>query len=214
VLAHGAGWLFGGRGPLTIGASQAVAFVTLSGEDRPGLQINFRPISFQYDASGRLSADRVGRVTAAVCVLRPRSRGELTITSADPMVPPKIHAAYLEDEADVEATVEGLDWIRRIFEQEPLRSMVLKEDIPGPEVHTQEQLREFARNMTRTMCHPVGTCRMGTDGAAVVDPRLHVRGVGGLRVIDSSVMPYIVSGNTAAATYMIGERGADLIRAE
>jgi len=103
VYAHGAGWLFGGRGPLTIGASQAVAFVKLKGEDRPGLQINFRPISFQYDASGRLSPDPLARVTAAVCVLRPRSRGELTITSADPMAPPKIHAAYLEDDVDVEA---------------------------------------------------------------------------------------------------------------
>lgn len=214
VLAHGAGWLFGGRGPLTIGASQAVAFVTLEGQDRPGLQINFRPISFQYDASGRLSADPVGRVTAAACVLRPRSRGELTLTSADPMVPPKIHAAYLEDEADVDAMVEGLGWMRRIFEQEPLRSIVLKEDIPGPGVLTQQQLREFARNNARTMCHPVGTCRMGTDSSAVVDSQLRVHGIGNLRVIDSSVMPDIVSGNTAAATYMIGERGADLVRAE
>ena len=213
VFAHGAGWLFGGRGPLTIGASQAVAFVKLSGEDRPGLQLNFRPISFQYDASGRMSADPVGRVTAAACVLRPRSRGELTITSADPTVPPKIHAAYLEDDADVEAMVEGLGWMRRIFEHEPLRSILLKEDIPGPDVRTQDQLREFAHSMTRTMCHPVGTCRMGTDGLAVVDPELRVHGVGSLRVIDSSVMPDIVSGNTAAATYMIGERGADLVRA-
>jgi choline dehydrogenase len=109
--------------------------------------------------------------------------------------------------------VEGLSWMRRIFEQEPLRSIVLKEDIPGPDVSTQEQLREFARSMTRTMCHPVGTCRMGADGSAVVDAQLRVHGIGGLRVIDSSVMPDIVSGNTAAATYMIGERGADLIRA-
>lgn len=214
VLAHGAGWLLGGRGPLTIGASQSVAFVTLSGEERPGLQINFRPISFQYDASGRLSADPVGRVTAAVCVLRPRSRGEVTLTSADPMVPPSIHAAYLEDDADVEAMVEGLTWMRRIFEQQPLRSILLNEDIPGPEVRTREQLRQFARSMTRTMCHPVGTCRMGTDEMAVVNPQLRVHGIENLRVIDSSIMPDIVSGNTAAATYMIGERGADLVRAK
>ena len=212
VLAHGASWLLGGRGPLTIGASQAVAFATLPGEDRPGLQINFRPISFQYDASGRLSADPVGRVTAAVCVLRPRARGALTITCADPTIPPQIHAAYLEHPADVDAMVEGVDWMRRIFDQEPLRSIVLKEDIPGQQVRTHEQLRQFARSMSRTMCHPVGTCRMGSDALAVCDPQLRVRGVSGLRVIDSSVMPDIVSGNTAAATYMIGERGADLLR--
>jgi choline dehydrogenase len=214
VYAHGAGWLLGGRGPLTIGASQSVAFVKLPGQSRPGLQINFRPISFQYDASGRLSADPVARVTAAVCMLRPRSRGSLTITSADPTLPPKIHAAYLEDDADVDAMVEGLHWMRRIFEQPPLRSILLQEDIPGPGVRTREQLREFARSMTRTMCHPVGTCRMGSDDSAVVDAELRVRGVGNLRVIDSSVMPDIVSGNTAAATYMIGERGADLVRAK
>jgi choline dehydrogenase len=212
VFAHGARWLLGGRGPLTIGASQAVAFVKRQGEDRPGLQINFRPISFQYDASGRLSADPIARVTAAVCILRPRSRGALSITSEDPTAPPKIHAAYLEDEADVDAMVEGLGWMRRIFAQEPLRSIVRREDVPGPDVNTPDQLREFARRMTRTMCHPVGTCRMGTDGGSVVDTQLRVHGLNGLRVMDSSVMPDIVSGNTAAATYMIGERGADLLR--
>jgi choline dehydrogenase len=212
VFAHGARWLLGGRGPLTIGASQAVAFVKRSGEDRPGLQLNFRPISFQYDASGRLSADPVGRVTAAVCILRPRSRGSLSIISQDPLAAPKIHAAYLEDEADVDAMTEGLGWMRRIFAQEPLRSIVRREDIPGPGVTTPAQLRDFARQMTRTMCHPVGTCRMGSGEGAVVDAQLRVYGVAHLRVIDSSVMPDIVSGNTVAATYMIAERGADLLR--
>ena len=213
VFAHGAGWLLAGRGPLTIGASQAAAFVRLAGEDRPGLQINFRPISFQYDASGKMSPDPIGRLTAAVCVLRPRSRGSVRLTCADPAAAPQIHAAYLEHPADVQAMVEGLDWMRRIFGQEPLRSIVAQEDVPGPAVRTPEQLREFATGNSRTMCHPVGTCRMGTDELAVVDAQLRVRGVDALRVIDASVMPDIVSGNTAAATYMIGERGADLIRA-
>lgn len=212
VLAHGAGWLLRGRGPLTIGASQAAAFVALKGEDRPGLQINFRPISFQYDDSGRLSADAVPRLTAAACVLRPRSRGSLRIRSSDPTVPPEIHAAYLEEPADVEAMLEGVAWIRRIFQQEPLRSIVLKEDVPGADPSTAAQLRAFAQKMARTMCHPVGTCRMGSDDGSVVDPQLRVRGVAALRVVDSSIMPDIVSGNTAAATYMIGERGADLVR--
>jgi choline dehydrogenase len=213
VFANGADWMLRGRGPLTIGASQSVAFARLSNEDRPGLQLNFRPISFQYDASGRLSPDPVGRVTAAVCVLRPKSRGSVSLTSADPAVPPKIHASYLENPQDVDAMIEGLSWMRRIFAQEPLQSIVAKEDVPGPSVYTHEQLRGFAKSMTRTMCHPVGTCRMGRDAQAVVDPQLRLRGLEGLRVIDASVMPDIVSGNTAAATYMVAERGADLVRA-
>ena len=213
VLAHGAGWLFAGRGPLTIGASQAVAFARLSGQDRPGLQLNFRPISFQYDASGKMSPDPVGRVTAAACILRPLSRGSVRIVSATPADAPDIHASYLEHPADVTAMVESIGWMRRIFNEEPLRSIVLQEDFPGPGLQTHTQLAEFARKNARTMCHPVGTCRMGNDAEAVVDATLRVRGLEGLRVIDSSVMPDIVSGNTAAATYMLAERGADLVRA-
>ena len=213
VLAHGASWLFGGRGPLTIGASQAVAFVRLAGQDRPGLQLNFRPISFQYDSSGKMSPDSVGRLTAAASILRPESRGSVKIVSADPTEAPDIHAAYLEHPADVAAMVESIGWMRRIFNEEPLRSIVLKEDSPGTDLHTSAQLAEFAKSTARTMCHPVGTCRMGNDAEAVVDTTLRVRGVDGLRVIDASVMPDIVSGNTAAATYMLAERGADLVRA-
>ncbi len=213
VFAHGASWLFRGQGPLTIGASQAVAFVRLSGQDRPGLQLNFRPISFQYDASGKMSPDPVGRVTAAACILRPLSRGSVRIVSANPEDAPDIHAAYLEHPADVAAMVESIGWMRRIFSEEPLKSIVLKEDSPGPEMQTPAQLAEFARKNARTMCHPIGTCRMGNDAQAVVDGDLRVRGLEGLRVIDSSVMPDIVSGNTAAATYMLAERGADLVRA-
>jgi choline dehydrogenase len=213
VFAHGAGWLLGGRGPLTIGASQAVAFVRLSGQDRPGLQLNFRPISFQYDASGKMSPDPVGRVTAAACILRPQSRGSVKIVSANPADAPDIHAAYLEHPADVAAMVEGIGWMRRIFNEEPLRSIVLTEDSPGPNLQTPSQLGEFAKTTARTMCHPIGTCRMGMDAEAVVDPKLRVRGIARLRVIDASVMPDIVSGNTAAATYMLAERGADMVRA-
>jgi len=214
VFAHGASWLFGGRGPLTIGASQAVAFVRLSGQDRPGLQLNFRPISFQYDASGKMSPDLVGRVTAAACILRPQSRGSVKIVSANPSDAPDIHASYLEHPADVAAMVESIGWMRRIFNEEPLRSIVLKEDSPGPDLQTSTQLAQFAKQTARTMCHPIGTCRMGNDVEAVVDANLHVRGLEGLRVIDSSVMPDIVSGNTAAATYMLAERGADMVRAQ
>jgi choline dehydrogenase len=110
--------------------------------------------------------------------------------------------------------VESIGWMRRIFSEEPLRSIVLKEDFPGADLQTPAQLAEFAKKTARTMCHPIGTCRMGNDAEAVVDANLRVRGLDGLRVIDSSVMPDIVSGNTAAATYMLAERGADMVRAE
>ena len=109
--------------------------------------------------------------------------------------------------------VESVGWMRRIFSEEPLRSIVSREDFPGTDRQTSEQLAEFSKQNARTMCHPVGTCRMGDDAGAVVDANLRVRGIEGLRVIDASVMPDIVSGNTAAATYMLAERGADLIRA-
>jgi choline dehydrogenase len=109
--------------------------------------------------------------------------------------------------------VESIEWMRRIFNEEPLRSIVLKEDFPGPGLQTRTQLAEFVRRNARTMCHPVGTCRMGNGAEAVVDASLRVHGIEGLRVIDSSVMPDIVSGNTAAATYMLAERGAHMVRA-
>jgi choline dehydrogenase len=160
-----------------------------------------------------MSPDPVGRVTAAACVLRPRSRGSVKIRSANPMDSPDIHAAYMEDPADVAAMVESMGWMRRIFSEEPLRSIVLKEDFPGLDLQSPEQLGEFAKQTARTMCHPVGTCRMGRDAQSVVDSKLRVNGVERLRVIDASVMPDIVSGNTAAATYMLAERGADLVRA-
>jgi choline dehydrogenase len=210
---QGARWLFTRRGPLTIGASQAVAFVR-SGPNvtRPDLQINFRPISHAFDSAGRLGPDPTNRVTAAICGLRPASRGRVWLQSPDG--PPAVLGGYLEDATDEEVLVSGIDWVRRIFASEPLRSLVLAEDKPGSATLGDRAVRQFVRETVQTMCHPVGTCRMGSDEGAVVDPRLRVRGVGGLRVVDSSIMPSIVSGNTVAATYMIAEKASDMIRAD
>lgn len=213
VYLQGARWLFTRRGPLTIGASQAVAFVRSKPEvDRPDLQINFRPISHAFDSAGRLGPDPADRVTAAICGLRPLSRGRVWLQSPDG--PPALIGGYLGNAADENALASGVDWVRRIFASEPLRSLVVGEDKPGLTTAGDGPIRQFIRETVQTMCHPVGTCRMGSDPEAVVDPRLRVRGIDSLRVVDSSIMPAIVSGNTVAATYMIAEKASDMIRAD
>jgi len=212
VYLQGARWLFTRSGPLTIGASQAAAFLRSTPQvERPDLQINFRPISHAFDSAGRLGPDPADRVTAAICGLRPCSSGRVWLKSPDG--PPALLGGYLGDRADEDVLVAGIGWVRRIFASEPLRSLVVSEDKPGAGATGDEQVREFIRETVQTMCHPVGTCRMGTGEGAVVDPSLRVRGIDKLRVADSSIMPEIVSGNTVAATYMIAEKASDIIRA-
>jgi choline dehydrogenase len=213
VYAQGARWLFTRRGPLTIGASQAVAFVRSSKDvDRPDLQINFRPISHSFDKAGRLGPDPASRVTAAICALRPESRGRVWLKSPDGT--PAMIGGYASATVDRDVLAAGVEWVRRIFAAGPLGQMVLSEDKPGPAATGPEGIMRFIHETVQPMAHPVGTCRMGDGPGTVVDSRLRVHGVGGLRVADSSIMPDIVSGNTVAATYMIAEKAADLIRAD
>ncbi len=215
VLWHGVNYYLAKRGPLTIGAAQAMAFVRgLPGADRPDLQINFRPLSHRYDSNSRISPDPIPRITAAVCYLQPQSRGKIALKSADPHSAPAIYANYLSAEPDERAMIAGVQWVRRIFQSEPLKSRILFEDAPGEACRSEDDIRTFLRETGQTMCHPVGTCKMGQDQMAVVDEHLNVRGVNSLRVVDASVMPIITSGNTAAATIMIAEKAADLIRAD
>ncbi|MDA8252096.1 MAG: GMC family oxidoreductase N-terminal domain-containing protein [Rhodospirillales bacterium] len=212
-ILHGANYYLTRRGPLTLGASQATAFVRgLPGARRPDLQINFRPLSHTYDAKGRIGPDPVPGVTVAIYHLQPQSRGRILLKSPDPRAAPAIHANYLAEQGDEDALVAGVTWARRIFETEPLKSRIVSEHSPGEACKSDEDLRAFVRRVALTVCHPVGTCTMGRDAAAVVDERLRVRGVERLRVIDASVMPIITSGNTAAACFMIGEKGADMVK--
>jgi choline dehydrogenase len=214
VYLQGAKWLFTRRGPLTTGASQAVAFVRSDETvERPDLQINFRPFSHGYDSAGRMSVDTESRVTAGICALRPGSRGRVWLKSPFPGDTPLMVGKYLADSGDEDVLLAGVAWARKIFGARPLQPLVNSEDKPGTGVATEAQLREFIRTTLQTMCHPVGTCKMGTDAMAVVDENLRVKGVAGLRVVDSSIMPAIISGNTMAPTYMIAEKGADLIKA-
>jgi len=147
----------------------------------------------------------------SVCQLRPESTGELTLRSADPREPPVIRANYLSSPTDRRVMREGVKLMREIFAQPALAALSEAERLPGPDVRTDAEIDAFIAASASTIFHPVGTCRMGVDGGSVVDEQLRVRGVAGLRVVDASVMPRIVSSNTHAPTVMIAERGADLI---
>ena len=153
--------------------------------------------------------------TLAAAALKPWSRGSITIRSSNPLEPPLIQPNYCSDEEgnDMRALIEGVRWLRRIAAAREFASLAGAEIMPGPEMTSAEHLTAYVRQNAQTYFHPVGTCRMGTDGLAVVDPQLRVRGVEGLRVVDASVMPSVPRANTNAATIMIAEKAADLIRA-
>jgi choline dehydrogenase-like flavoprotein len=151
-------------------------------------------------------------ISLHTCLLRPESKG--SITRARPDGPPDIDLGLLREEADLERMLRGVKLARRILQQEPMARHGLTEVIPGPGVTDDEGLIAHIRAQTRTVYHPVGTCAMGTGPGAVVDPQLRVHGLSGLRVVDASIMPRIVSGNTNAPTIMIAEKAADLIRAD
>ena len=150
--------------------------------------------------------------TIGVGLMTPVSRGSVLITTDDPLEPPRIDPRYLADQEDVRRLLRGIDIAREVGQAEGLARWRKAEVLPGPAATDEATLQEYLSVSTGTYFHPVGTCRMGKDELAVVDPELRVRGIEGLRVVDASVMPSIVSGNTNAATLMIGERGADLIK--
>ena len=203
-------WLALGSGPLTVGAGQVGggACTKFAESVRPDVQFNVMPLSMDF-AGGRLH-DYSG-FTSAVWQCHPRSRGKISIQSADPLIQPRIEPRYLSERRDREVMVEGLKMLREIHGQPSFRGIASREIVPGDAVRSDEEISEAIRRGGGTVFHPVGTCRMGRDNLAVVDPRLKVRGVEGLRVIDASVMPTIPSANTNAASLMIGEKGAAML---
>lgn len=145
-----------------------------------------------------------------VCVLRPKSIGSVGLTSADPSATPRIDPNFLSHDDDVQTLLKGYGMAREIVAQAPMARFGLK-DIYSQNLHSDEQLIELLRRRTDSIYHPIGTCKMGQDEMAVVDSQLRVHGIEGLRVIDASIMPTLVGGNTNAASIMIAERGAEWV---
>ncbi len=197
------------RGPMTMGASQVCIFArTHPSKATPDVQFHIQPLSADKPGDG---LHRYSAFTASVCQLRPESRGRLLPRSSDPRETVAIHANYLATLTDQQTLVDGMKLARRLAATRALSPYIVEELVPGLPVRTDEDLLENARNTATTIYHPVGTCKMGTDPGAVVDARLRVRGVRGLRVVDASIMPTLVSGNTNAPAIMIGEKAASMI---
>jgi len=197
------------KGPLTIAAGTSGAFFKTNPRlATPDIQVHFLP--FSTDKMGEKLHSFSG-FSASVCQMRPESRGSLRIRSADPSVPPEIRINYLATETDRTANVEGLKILRKILQAPALRPFVSEEVEPGAKVVTDEALLSYCRQRGSTIYHPTSTCRMGSDPLAVVDQRLRVRGIEGLRVVDASIMPDLVSGNTNAPIIMIAEKASEMI---
>lgn len=203
-------WLFGSRGPLTVGAGQVggamrTKYATCS---RPDLQLFVMPLS--VDKPGT-PLHRFSGFTTSFWQCHPESRGSIHIRDTDPMSDPAIRLNYLSTELDRKVMLEGLRIVRDLYAQPGFRSRWRREVVPGAEYQTDEEMLGAIRRMAGTVYHLVGTCRMGTDARAVVDPELRVNGIERLRVVDASVMPKITSANTNASTYMIAEKAASMI---
>jgi choline dehydrogenase len=204
------------KGLMTLSAAHIGVFCKsrpdLSG---PDIQFHILPATMDPDKMAqqqKMVLESQPGLTIAPCQLRPESRGTIRIRSADPAEHPAIAPNYLADPLDREVVVAGLRWGRRIAAQPALARYIDHEMRPGREVQSDEQLLAFARQYGTTIYHPVGTCAMGHHPLAVVDPRLRVHGIQGLRVVDASIMPRLVSGNTNAPTIMIAEKASDMIR--
>jgi len=200
-----------GNGALTFGVTTAQVFCRSTPEKAsPDLQLLFTPAS--YDAGKFGALEKEDGMTVAVCPVRPDSRGTIMAKSADPAEAPRITPNYMSDPNDGRVLLAGIGFARAIFAAPAIAQHSVVETLPGPDVRGDDELLDYCRRFGTTIYHPVGTCRMGDGPSAVVDSRLRVHGVAGLRVIDASVMPTLTTGNTNAPTIMIGEKGAAMIK--
>ncbi len=202
-------FLLGRRGPLTSTVAEGFLFASSDGSGSPhDLQFHLAPAYFADNGFEEFDGHAF---TMGPVLVAPRARGELTLRSADPTAKPRLVGNHLADPADLAAMVAGIELARELAATEPLASATAREIYPGPAVSGREAIEADCRRRCELLYHPVGTCRMGSDDEAVVDPELRVRGVEALRVVDASVMPTITRGNTNAPTIMIAEKGSDLI---
>ena len=200
-----------GRGILTWTAGIVYGFV----RTRPGLEtpdMQFHMAHASYDSAQKRLLEREPGMTVVIGQCRPDSRGSIHIKSATPGVEPAIRPNFLSAQTDRDAAVAGMKIARKIMEHPAIARYVGYENNPGPKVQSYDEWLDFARRSGQTTYHVVGTCKMGSDPMAVVDDRLRVHGIAGLRVIDASIMPTVPSGNTNAPTIMVAEKGADMIK--
>lgn len=211
-LKVGLQWLLTRKGPLSVPAGQAALFTRVLPESAtPDLQFLFQTFSGGYYEDGLFKFSGFANF---ICPVRPASRGEITLRSADPFEQPRLFPNYFSDERDRRIAVEGLRLARRMAAAPPLKDLVIAEHLPGSDTATDAEIEEYLKQNGGCVSHQVGTCKMGTDPMAVVDPTLKVHGIEGLRVVDASIMPTLISGNTNAPTIMIAEKAADMIRQE
>jgi choline dehydrogenase len=211
-LAAGARYLVGRDGPMTAIATHAGILTRTDPRfDRPDLQINTYLWSIETRDRTGMHPHKWPGFSMSPVHLRPEGRGRVSLVSRDPLAPPRIDFKFMETAHDVDAMIRGVRLARKLAEQPALKPYIAEEVVPGPAVRSDEQLIEDIRNRGVSNLHPVGTCRMGTGRDAVVDPRLRVHGIRGLRVADASIMPLVVGGNTNAPSIMIGEKCAAMV---
>lgn len=197
------------KGPMSLGASQVCIFAkSMDGLETPDIQFHFQPLS--ADKPG-IEMHPFSGITSSVCQLRPESRGHIHITSPRAADYPRIVPNYLSATADQLCAIRAVKFARAMTKTRALNPYIMREHVPNNDPQTDEELLQTARDISQTIYHPTSTCRMGRDTQAVVDPRLRVHGLQGLRIADASIMPDIVSGNTNAPTIMIGEKASQMI---
>lgn len=207
------------KGPLSLSVNQAGGFVRgRPDRDRPNIQLYFSPLSYTRAVPGKralMRTDLFSGFMLGISNCHPKSRGELVLRSADPFAPPVIRPNYLSDENDLDELVDGARILRRIAAMQPLAGLIRREIVPGPAVESDAEMAADIRARSGSVFHACGTCAMGPDpNRSVVDPRLRVHGIAGLRVVDASIFPLIPSGNINAPSILVGERGADFILEE
>lgn len=198
-------------GQLSVGATEATMFVK-SRPSEPVPDLQFQCVNFSTEGAFKVGLHKFPAFMFNFCVCRPHSRGEIKLRDQEGRFPPRIHANYMTHDEDWRMMLDGWRIAKQIVDTDPFKGLIDEQYLPGPNVKTEEDFKEYVRNNASTVYHPCGTCRMGTDDRAVTTPDLKVRGLEGLRVVDASVMPMVPSSNIQPATIMLAEKASDIIK--